>query len=178
MGIAQGSGCRESDELGKYMEERASSVGVRGWKGTTLKAFTSVFFLGYAPIASGTFGSMPAIIVAWWLRSSPLYALLLAAILFVLAVAASDRVAKSLGRQDPSEITIDEFVGMLIAFLWHPMTPLSIIVIFVLYRLFDIFKPFPARQLEGLPGGLGIMTDDVVAGVYANLAYWLLRLIF
>ncbi len=160
------------------MAEQASSVGVRGWKGTVLRTFTSVFFLGYAPVASGTFGSLPAIIVAWWSRKSSLYGLLLAVVLFVLGVAASDRVAKSLGREDPSEITVDEFVGMLIAFLWRPMTPLSVIVIFVLYRLFDIFKPFPARQCESLPGGLGIMADDVVAGIYANLAYWLLTLIF
>jgi len=160
------------------MQEQASSVRVRGWKETALKGFASVFFLGYAPIASGTFGSIPAIVVAWWLRNSSLYVLLLAVILFVLGVAASDRVAKSLGREDPSEITVDEFVGMLLAFLWHPMTLLSVIVIFVLYRLFDIFKPFPARQCESLPGGLGIMADDVVAGVYANLAFWLLMLIF
>jgi phosphatidylglycerophosphatase A len=102
----------------------------------------------------------------------------LCAVVFILGVAASDRVEKLFGRSDPSEVTVDEFVGMLIAYLGHSMTWSSVTIIFIIYRLFDIFKPFPARQCERLPGGLGIMTDDLVAGIYANLAFWLIVLIF
>lgn len=139
--------------------------------------FASVLFLGYSPLASGTVGSLPAIAVALWLNHRPTPLLLLAAVLLVLGAAVSARAATLLGRKDPSEVTIDEFVGMLVAFLWLPMTWKSVVVVFVLYRIFDIFKPFPARQSERLPGGVGIMADDVVAGIYANLAFRLITLI-
>jgi phosphatidylglycerophosphatase A len=160
------------------MQKQISAVRVRGWKDTVCVAFASVLFLGYAPVASGTFGSVPAVLVAWWLNQRPFHLLMLAAVVFILGVAASDRVEKLFGRSDPSEVTVDEFVGMLIAYLGHPMTWSSVTIIFIIYRLFDIFKPFPARQCERLPGGLGIMTDDLVAGIYANLAFWLIVLMF
>jgi phosphatidylglycerophosphatase A len=127
--------------------------------------FASVLFLGYSPAASGTVGSLPAIAVALWLNHRPTHLLLLAVVLLVLGAAGSARAETILGRKDPSEVTIDEFVGMLVAFLWLPMTWSSVAVVFVLYRVFDIFKPFPARQSERLPGGIGIMADDVFAGV-------------
>ena len=139
-----------------------------------LAAFTSVFFVGYAPFMSGTIGSVPAAVVAFWLGDRPVALLLLAAILFVLGVAASSRGERIFGRKDPSEVVIDEFVGMLVAFLWLPVTWQSLVAAFLLFRLFDIWKPFPARRFEELPGGLGVMADDLVAGIYANLLFRIL----
>jgi len=159
------------------MEELESTREIRGWKDCLTAGFVSVLFLGYVPVASGTVGSLPAIGVALWLRQRPVHLLVLSIVIFVLGVAASSRARGLFNAEDPSEVTIDEFVGMLLAFLWIPMTLKSIVAVFLLFRLFDIFKPFPARHCERIGGGLGIMADDVVAGIYANLAYRLLALV-
>lgn len=160
------------------MREPASIQGIQGWKDKLTVGFASVLFLGYAPVASGTVGSVPAIGVALLLSHRPVSLLLVAVILFLLGTAAASRVEKILGSEDPGEVTIDEFVGMLVAFLWVPMTWQSVVLVFLIFRLFDIVKPFPARQAERLKGGLGIMTDDLVAGIYANLVFRILTLIF
>ena len=160
------------------MREPDSTREIRGWKDSLTASFASVMFLGYAPVASGTVGSLPAIGVALWLKEKPAHLLVLAAVIFLLGIAASARAQKLFGDDDPSEVTIDEFVGMLLAFLWLPMTLHCVVTVFILFRLFDIFKPFPARQFERLGGGLGIMADDVVAGIYANLAFRLLVYVF
>ncbi|UCD56928.1 MAG: phosphatidylglycerophosphatase A [Candidatus Hydrogenedentota bacterium] len=151
---------------------------IQEWGDGIAVGFASVLFLGYAPMASGTVGSLPAIGVALWLHHRPVHLLLLAVILLPLGAAASTRAERVYGRKDPPEVTIDEFVGMLVAFLWLPMTLSSVALVFILYRLFDIFKPFPARQCERIKGGFGVMADDVVAGVYANAAFRLLLLVF
>lgn len=108
---------------------------------------------------------------ALWLADNPISLLFVAAVVFVLGVAASSRAEIIFGRKDPSQVTIDEFVGMLIAFLGITITWRSAVAVFLLYRIFDIIKPAPARQCERLKGGLGIMTDDLVAGIYANLVF-------
>ena len=160
------------------MGEQDSTPEIRGWKDRVTVVFASVLFLGYAPVASGTVGSLPAAGVAACLRDRPAALLLVAAVLFFLGMAASTRAEKIFGKKDASTIVIDEFVGMLIAFLWLPVTWGSGIAVFLLFRLFDILKPFPAGRCERLGGGLGVMADDVVAGIYANLAFRILMLIF
>jgi phosphatidylglycerophosphatase A len=147
---------------------------IKGWKDWAIAAFTSVLFVGYAPFMSGTIGSVPGAIVAFCLGDRPLILLLLALFLFVLGTLASSHGENLFGRKDPSEVVIDEFVGMLVAFLWLPVTLQSLAATFVLFRLFDIWKPFPARKFENIRGGLGIMADDLVAGIYANLTYRIL----
>jgi phosphatidylglycerophosphatase A len=158
------------------MESGESTGTTRTWTHKLIIAFTSVFFLGYAPVASGTVGSLPAIAVAFLLRQQPLLLLLLAVVLLVFGVVASSQAAGIYGRKDPGEVVIDEFVGMLLAFLWLPMTWVSVPIVFVLFRIFDIWKPFPARQCDRMEGGLGIMLDDIVAGIYANLAFRIILL--
>ncbi len=88
--------------------------------------------------------------------------------LFVIAVWAADRHASS-DNPDPSEVVIDEVMGMVVAVAFLPLTPTVLLASFVLFRVFDIAKPFPVRQFEKLPGGWGIVMDDVIAGVYANV---------
>jgi phosphatidylglycerophosphatase A len=88
---------------------------------------------------------------------------------YFAGVAASARLAQRLGRKDPGAAVVDEIVGMWLSLLFLPFTPATAIAGFVLFRVLDVFKPWPARQLESLPGGWGIMTDDVMAGIYANL---------
>jgi phosphatidylglycerophosphatase A len=153
------------------MRGQAVSGKAKGWTDHVVVAFVSVLFLGYSPIASGTVGSLPGIVAALWLGGNPASLLFVAAVVFVLGVMASSRAEIIFDRKDPSQVTIDEFVGMLIAFLGLRVTWGAVVAVFLLYRIFDIIKPTPARQCERLKGGLGIMADDVVAGIYANLIF-------
>jgi len=159
-------------------EQGSTEKKIQGWKDKLTVGFASVAFLGYAPVASGTIGSIPAVGVSFLLRNTQAGLLVLAVLLFVLGTAASSRTAELIGRKDPGEVTIDEFVGMLVAYLWLPMTWTSVIVVFLLFRVFDIVKPFPAGRAERIKGGLGIMADDVIAAIYANLAFRILLFVF
>ena len=132
------------------------------------------FGCGYAPFAPGTAGSLAALAIAivlheyagfaWW------HFALLPAVAFLPATWAADVTAKAAKLKDPQIVVIDEVLGQWIAlcgarvFNWK-----GYIAAFALFRLFDIWKPPPVRQLEALPGGLGIMADDVMAGFYAAL---------
>lgn len=109
----------------------------------------------------------------------------------LVGVWAADRVSKAIGRKDPGIVVIDEISGQQIAFLpalflhWHPgvfpwgdtldLSWQYLLAGFILFRIFDIWKPWPARDAERLPGGLGIMADDWIAGVYAAICLWGLR---
>jgi phosphatidylglycerophosphatase A len=100
--------------------------------------------------------------------------LVLITLITLVGIWAASRTEKLLGRKDPGKVVIDEVAGQLIALL--PLVPrhdpgwMSILAAFLLFRLFDIIKPYPARRLEGLESGLGIMADDIVAGAYAAVA--------
>lgn len=128
------------------------------------------FGSGYSPIAPGTAGSLVGLILFWPLaRLSG--GLLLASIVgvFLVGTWSADHVARRSGRKDPGLVVIDEIVGIWVSLLFLPLTTTTAVLGFLAFRVMDIVKPYPARQLEGLPGGLGIMADDVMAGVYANL---------
>ncbi len=132
------------------------------------------FGCGYSPWAPGTAGSLAAVAVAFalhaWAGFAGLGFALLAVLLFVPAVWSAGVTARLVKRKDPSIVVVDEVIGQWLAlagaraFNWK-----SALFAFILFRLFDIWKPFPARQLESLPGGLGINADDVMAGAYAGL---------
>jgi len=137
---------------------------------------------GYAPMASGTFGSAVGLLVwlaTWRLGLGPIaYALLVLGIVGI-GIWAADRAQAIFRRHDDGRITIDEIAGMLVSLAWLPARLEVVLSAFVLFRLFDIWKPVPASTAERLPGGLGVMADDLVAGVYANVAGQLLwRVIF
>ena len=136
------------------------------------------FGCGYSPFAPGTAGSAAALLIAiplheyagftWW------HFLLLAALLFFPAVWAAGVAADAAGLKDPSFVVVDEVIGQWIALAGaRPFNWKSYLAAFALFRLFDIWKPPPVRQLEALPRGLGINADDVMAGVYAALVLFL-----
>lgn len=130
----------------------------------------TAFGAGYSPIAPGTAGSLVGLALFWPLQlTAPWVQLLATAAAYLAGVAASTRLARRLGRKDPGAAVVDEVVGMWLSLLFLPFTPATAATAFLLFRVLDVFKPYPARQLESLPGGWGIMTDDVMAGVYANL---------
>jgi phosphatidylglycerophosphatase A len=125
---------------------------------------------GYSPVAPGTAGSAVGLLLYWPLHfASPAVQVAAVAVLFAIGVVASTRVARGVGIEDPGIVVVDEVVGMWTSLLMLPLTPATAAAGFVLFRILDVFKPYPARQLESLPGGWGIMSDDVMAGIYANL---------
>jgi phosphatidylglycerophosphatase A len=135
-----------------------------------LSRIVATFFgVGYVPLAPGTAASAIAAIgygLALRGLSGPLYALLVA-VLLTAGTAASGRTAADLGRPDPGSVVIDEVCGQLIALAFLPAGWVPVAISFVLFRFFDIIKPWPIRRLERLPGGWGIMADDVGAGLAA-----------
>ena len=130
------------------------------------KFLGSGFYTGNIPFASGTFGSLAALFIYLIPRFENSYVIIPAIIIFfIYGVYVGNKFEIVYGK-DPSECTIDEFVGTWISYLLLPKTVGIIIITFFLWRALDIFKPYPARKLEKLNGGLGIMIDDVVSGFY------------
>jgi phosphatidylglycerophosphatase A len=132
------------------------------------------FGCGYAPIAPGTVGSAAAVGIAFalhrWAGLAPWHFALLAAALFPAAVWAATATATAVKRKDPGIVVIDEVIGQWIALAGaRTLNWKTWLAAFLLFRLFDIWKPAPVRQLESLPGGLGINADDAMAGVYGAL---------
>jgi phosphatidylglycerophosphatase A len=129
---------------------------------------------GYSPVAPGTAGSLVGLLLFLPLAGRALWIQLAAVVaVTILGVLAGGRLATMLGAKDPGMVVVDEVAGQWITLLALPMTPVIAVAGFLLFRVMDIVKPWPARALERLPGGLGIMADDVAAGIYAHL---LLRL--
>jgi phosphatidylglycerophosphatase A len=92
-------------------------------------------------------------------------------------VLASASISKNTGIKDPSYVVIDEVAGQLVTFLFLPVSALNLILGTIAFRLFDIWKPFPIRKLESLEDGVGVMADDLLAGVYANLVLQLINIL-
>ena len=129
---------------------------------------------------SGTAASLVTLpLVVLMARTMPTwgYALVAAAI-SVLAIAISGPAARALGSRDPHPIVIDEVAGQVITFIGLPVDPISLLAGFLLFRVADIVKPPPVRQAEALPDGLGIVADDILAGLYAHIALRLLLLLW
>lgn len=127
---------------------------------------------GKSPIMPGTAGSLVAILIAPWIfMPLPFWGrVLMLIIVFYVGVLVCSKVEHILGRKDPQEVVIDEFFGQwLVCLPFSNLTLLGYLAAFLLFRLFDIAKPWPVRNLERIPSGLGVMLDDGMAGVYAML---------
>jgi phosphatidylglycerophosphatase A len=129
-------------------------------------------YCGYAPVAPGTVGSLAGLVaylLVWWSDSAAVEIGLIVA-LFAVGVWAATTAERFFGGIDPGPVVIDEVVGMLITLAFIPVGPSGAAAGFVLFRIFDVIKPYPAGRLERLHGGLGVMADDAMAAVYANIA--------
>ena len=127
--------------------------------------------LGSIPFAPGTFGSLGGLVLVYGLNFLPWWGHLAAAIAFVaVGVWLCTRAGQILGRMDPPSVVWDEIAAFPIVFAGISLTPWTAILGFAWFRLFDISKPFPIHRLEQLPRGWGVMTDDLMAGIYAALA--------
>lgn len=142
----------------------------------TARVISTWFYLGYAPKAPGTVGSLAAIAIAWFLPVPPWSLALLGLVLAIPGIWAAGVTARELNRKDPGVVVVDEVVGQWITLAGAAQLDWkSFLAGFVLFRLFDIWKPPPVRQLESLPGGLGIVADDAMAGVYGAIVLLALR---
>ena len=142
--------------------------------------FATGFGTGFSPVVPGTMGTLIAIPIHYFLSSiaSPFYELTLFAFFFFSSWVAG-QAETYWEKKDDRRIVIDEIMGFLITMLWVPESPLFIVGGFILFRFFDILKPFPIRRLEHFKSGFGVVLDDVLAGVYANIILhlmdWMVR---
>ena len=147
-----------------------------GWRQRATLAIATIGPCGHAPVAPGTAGSAAGLLLFWAVRASGslvVEGLVLLAVT-AIGVAVASRAEAACGRRDPGLIVIDETAGMLLTLAAVPVGLGGAVVGFLAFRLFDVVKPFPARRAERLPGGWGVMADDLVAGLYAQA---LLRLL-
>ncbi len=142
------------------------------------KLIATVFFIGYIPFAPGTFGSLAALAFIWIFRPDVPMLLVMLSAIFIAGVLSSHAVEKDTGIKDGRYIVIDEFVGYLVSVIFLPLTAVYLIAAFFLFRFFDILKPPPIRNLERMfSGGMGVMIDDLVAGVITNIILQVFRLV-
>jgi phosphatidylglycerophosphatase A len=129
-------------------------------------------YVGFFPIAPGTAGSLAALALFAFIRwiGVPSIELFAIVAVFAIGVWAAQGTERALGRKDPGIVVIDEVLGMLMTLALLPLSLMGIALGFLLFRVLDVIKPYPAAQLEHLHGGLGIMADDAVAGLYAHVA--------
>jgi phosphatidylglycerophosphatase A len=141
----------------------------RGW--TDLALFVaSAAYTGRFPVAPGTVGSLVGLVLDLglrWARSPLLHGLVMVAVVLG-GLLSADRVERALGTKDPSVVVVDEVAGMMLSLYLLPLSVFGLAAGFVIFRVLDVLKPFPCRRAESLSGGIGIMADDLIAGVYTN----------
>lgn len=123
---------------------------------------------GYIPIAPGTTGSLLALLIYFLFPLSSVHWLSITILLFFIGVWAGSEIEKDKG-DDPGLVVIDEIVGQWLAVIFLPPTLVTLLVGFILFRIFDIYKPYPINKSQKLKAGWGIMIDDALAGVYVNI---------
>lgn len=140
-------------------------------KNKLIEIIATGFYLGMAPKAPGTFGTLLGIPLAFGLYFLGPYGYMIATFLLILlAIFVSEFYVNQTGVADNQRIVIDEVVGYLVAFTWLPLTWQSFVFAFVLFRILDASKPFPINFVdEKIKGGLGVVTDDIVAGLVTNM---------
>ena len=142
-------------------------------------AIATFFGVGYAPVAPGTFGSAAGLLVWWILPASPTIQLVAIIAIFAVGSWGGSVAERHFGRTDPGQVVIDEVMGVLITLFMNPVGWIGALAAFFLFRLFDVIKPYPSNHLERLHGGVGVMADDGMAAIYANLVLrfglWIFR---
>jgi phosphatidylglycerophosphatase A len=139
-------------------------------------AFATGFGVGYVPVAPGTFGSLLGLAVWTAVSGSLAGQVLLIVLLFGIGGWSAGAAERKLQADDPGPVVIDEVLGMLVTLFLNPVGWGGALLAFLLFRFFDVVKPYPADRLERLHGGFGVMADDVMAAVYANIGLRLLLL--
>ena len=137
---------------------------------SALARLTATFLgVGYFPAAPGTAATAAGVALVVFLKDSPAYYIGALIVLLAAGIWAAGYLEKALNEKDPGIVVVDEVVGVMIALLGLPLTWPVIICGFFLFRAFDMFKIYPINRFEAMPGGWGIMLDDVMAGLYTNI---------
>jgi len=134
-----------------------------------VKTVSTFFYIGHLPFIPGTLASVAALFLFYLVRNNVLAQILLTLVIIIAGFLTSGRAEKLFKKQDPKYVVIDEVSGMLLSFAFIPYDIRLVVIAFILFRIFDIAKPFPINKLEKLPGSIGIMSDDIVAGIYTNI---------
>jgi phosphatidylglycerophosphatase A len=130
--------------------------------------------VGYVPWAPGTFGSLAGLLLWYLVPESPPIQIGVILAVFLLGAWSGSVAERHFGGTDPSHVVLDEVLGMWITLLFNPVGWQGAAIAFFLFRLFDVIKPYPANRLEALHGGFGVMADDAMAAIYANMSLRLL----
>ncbi len=137
-----------------------------------IKSLGTFFYVGYLPFIPGTFASVIGIFLYYLLKDNPLTYILFTISLIILGFLVSGRAEEIFQRKDPRFVVIDEVSGMLLGLMFMLYIPFDIklvIIAFFLFRLLDTFKPYPAGAFQHMKGSLGVMMDDIIAGLYTNI---------
>jgi len=153
----------------KPLRTKAQKAVERFDKDDVLEALGTVLHLGHIPFAPGLWGSIAGLLVFWLCGAHTVFFAVLAVALLIPGTFAARHVERNTGKADPSCVVIDEMVAMMVALALVERSWVTAVAVFLAFRFFDIVKPFPARQLEAVGGGWGIMLDDLVAAGYAVL---------
>lgn len=141
-------------------------------KEKVIETVSSCFYIGYLPKAPGTFGSLFALILVS--QFNVLTKNVSIFLFIVIGIIFSSLMEKQTKVKDDQRIVIDEFVGILITFYYVDYNLTYLIIGFILFRLYDIYKPYPIEKLQKLPSGLGIMADDILAGIYSRIVLYII----
>ena len=126
-------------------------------------------FIGHCPVAPGSAASLAGLGLAFVLRNEPVYYVIVTVVVTILGLMTAGIVEKAEGKKDPGCIVIDEVSGMMITLFSLPLSWPVLVSGFFLFRAFDMFKIYPANRLEDMGGSVGVMADDIAAGIYANI---------
>ena len=139
-----------------------------------IKLFSTFFYLGYLPPFPGTYASLAGVMVYLIISANNSLYYLITAFVLILGLAITSRAEIIFEKKDPRCIVIDEVAGVLICYLFMPVDIKLIFIGFILFRVMDALKPYPANLIQRFKGSIGVMGDDIVAGLYTNLLLQLL----
>ena len=143
-----------------------------------IKTITSFFYIGHSPFMPGTLGSLAGLLIYFVVKDKlPIYVFSLA-FLFILGIVFSGEAEKIYKRKDAKMIVLDEVCGMMLSLFLVPYNPWIMLLGFILFRVFDISKPPPARAIEKFSGAFGIMFDDIIAAIYTNFILQIVARLF
>ncbi len=134
-----------------------------------IKTMATFFYVGYLPFVPGTYGSIAGVFLFYLLKDNIFLHILITGALIILGFLVSGRAEALFNKKDAKYIVIDEVAGMLLALLFIPYDIKLLIIAFILFRILDALKPYPSDALQNLKGSAGIMSDDIIAGLYVNI---------
>lgn len=134
-----------------------------------IKILSTFFYVGYLPFIPATFASIVGVLLIYLLKDNSFIYILFTVVLIILGFLISGKAEKIFNKKDARFIVIDEVSGMLLSLLFIPYDIKLIVIAFILFRILDAFKPYPSDRLQRLAGSIGIMSDDIVAGLYTNI---------